>query len=142
MMRRRRLSVALVALASTACFHQVVQTGRPAGTTVIDKPWVSTWIFGLVAAQPIETRPDCPSGVAVVTTETSFMNGLAGAITLGIYTPQHVTITCAAGGTASLPRGAREIRVPVGATAGERVELVNRAVEQATETHAPVILRF
>jgi hypothetical protein len=142
MMRRRWLPVVVAVLASTACFHQVVQTGRPAGTTVIDKPWVNMWLWGLVAAEPIETRPMCPSGVAVVTTETSFVNGLVGAVTLGIYTPQHVTITCASGGRASLPSGATEIRVPGDATPEERAQLLNRAVEQAGETHAPVVLRF
>jgi hypothetical protein len=129
-------------LSSAACFHQVVQTGRPAGSTVIDKPWVPTWVFGLVAAEPMETRPLCPSGVAVVTTETSFMNGLASVVTLGIFTPQHVTITCARGGTASLPSGATEIRIPTDATDAQRSALVNRAVEQSSETHAPVVLRF
>src|SRR5205814_8545441 len=101
MMRRRWVPVALVVLSSAACFHQVVQTGRPAGPTVIEKEWVATWLWGLVAAQPIETRPMCPSGVATVTTETSFANGLVSFLTLGIYDPQHVTINCATGGTAS-----------------------------------------
>lgn len=142
MMRRRWVPVALVVLSSAACFHQVVQTGRPAGPTVIDKPWVPTWVFGLVAADPIESRPLCPSGVAVVTTEMSFLNGLAALVTFGIFTPQHVMITCARGGTASLPGGATEIRIPTDATDEQRSALVNRAVEQSSETHAPVILRF
>jgi Bor protein len=143
MIRRRRwVPVALAVLASTACFHQVVQTGRPASQTVIDKPWVTTWLWGLVAAEPIEARPLCPSGVATVTTEMSFLNGLASVVTLGIYSPQHVMITCATGGRASLPSGATEIRIPVGATLEQRIEAVNQAVQQASETHAPVILRF
>lgn len=142
MMRRRWLPVALVVLGSTACFHQVVQTGRPAGSTVIDKPWVNMWLWGLVAAEPMETRPMCPSGVAVVTTEMSFLNGLASAITLGIYSPAHVTITCSSGGRASLPTDATEIRIPVDATPAQRLELVNQAVEQSGENHAPVVLRF
>ena len=142
MMRRRWLPVALAVLACSACFHQVVQTGRPAGSTVVDKPWVNTWFWGLVEAEPIDARPMCPTGVAVVTTEMSFVNGLASLFTLGIYSPQHVMITCASGGRAALPSGAPEIRIPVDATLEQRRELVNQAVEQASETHAPVILRF
>jgi hypothetical protein len=141
MMRRRWLPAVFLVVSSAACFHQVVTTGRTAGSTVIDKPWVSTWIFGLVAADPIETRQSCPTGVAIVTTETSFMNGLLGALTIGIWTPQHVTITCASG-TAMLPPGAKELRIPVEATAEERAEIVTRAVEQSSETHAAVVLRF
>jgi len=141
MMRRRWLPAVFLVVSSAACFHQVVTTGRTAGPTVIDKPWVSTWIFGLVAADPIETRQSCPTGVAIVTTETSFMNGLLGALTIGIWTPQHVTITCASG-TAMLPPGAKELRIPVEATAEERAEILTRAVEQSSESHAPVVLRF
>ncbi len=43
----------------------------------------------------------CPSGVARVVTEHSFVNGVAAFITGGIYTPMHITVTCAAG-TAAL----------------------------------------
>jgi hypothetical protein len=141
MNRRGLVPVALAVIASAGCFHQVVQTGRPPGQTVIDKPWVSTWIWGLVAAEPIEAQPLCPSGIATVTTEMSFLNGLASVVTLGIYSPQHVMITCASG-RAALPSGASEMRVPVGATLEQRIETVNQAIQQASETHAPVILRF
>jgi len=126
---------------STACFHQVVQTGRPAGTTTIDKPWVTTWLWGLVPAAEIDVRRECPSGLATVTTETSFPNGLVSALTLGIYTPQHVTITCARS-TASLPRNSIELRIPVNATAEQSAEIMNRAVQTAGETGIPVVLHF
>jgi hypothetical protein len=127
---------------ASACFHQVVNTGRTAGSTQIDLPWVQGWLWGLVSPQPIETRAQCPSGVATVVTEMSFMNGLASALTLGIYTPQHVTITCATGGTASLPKGATELTIPSTATAQERTAIVNRAIEMSAEQGAPVVLRF
>lgn len=141
MMRRRWLPAAFLVLSSAACYHQIIQTGRSPSATVIDKPWVSTWIFGLVAADPIDTRPLCPTGVAVVTTESSLMNTILGVLTIGIWTPQHVTITCASG-TAMLPPGAKEFRIPVDATAEERGEIFSRAVEQSSEHHAAVVLRF
>src|SRR5690349_3557421 len=92
----RLLPVAVACLLS-ACFHQIVQTGRTPGTTVIEKPWTATWIFGLVAANEISTAAQCPNGVATVETQQSFLNGLVGGLTLGIYTPQDVKITCASG---------------------------------------------
>ncbi len=142
MIRKRWVSASLLLLSTAGCFHQVVNTGRTPGSTVVDKPWVSTWLWGLVAAQPIDARQACPSGVAVITTEQSFVNGLVSAVTLGIYTPQHVTITCASGGTASLPRGAKEFQIPVDASADLRTSITNKAVESAIETGAPSVLRF
>ena len=142
MMRRRWLSLAFVAVSASACFHQVVNTGRPAGSTQIDLPWVQGWLWGLVSPQPIETRAQCPSGVATVTTEMSFMNGLVSGLTLGIYTPQHVTIVCSSGGRASLPQGAKELAIPANATAQEASAIVSRAIQLSAEEGAPVILRF
>jgi hypothetical protein len=142
MIKKRWASAALLALCTTGCFHQVVNTGRTPGTTVVDKPWVSTWLWGLVAAQPIDARQQCPSGVAAITTEQSFVNGLVALVTVGIYTPQHVTITCASGGTASLPRGAKEFQIPSNASAEQRTTIMNQAVESAVETGAPSVLRF
>src|SRR5438105_394735 len=96
----RKLSsvVAAVGLlfSTAACYHAIVDTGRPAGTTVVNKPWVATWVFGLVPAQELNVAAECPNGIARVETQQSFVNGLVGVITLGIYTPQTATITCAA----------------------------------------------
>ncbi len=86
-----------VLLVSSACYRQVVQTGRTPAATVIDRPWTHTWLWGLVPASPIDVTSQCRSGIATVVTEQSFMNGLVGVLTLGIYTPRHVTITCATG---------------------------------------------
>jgi hypothetical protein len=133
--------MALCVALSTACFHQVVQTGRPPGNTIVDKPWVATWVFGLVAAPEIDVRRECPTGAAVITTEQSFMNGLVAVVTLGIYTPQHVTITCATS-SASLPARSIEVRIPTDASAAQSAEIVSRAVEKAAETGSPVVLHF
>ena len=136
------MCASLLALSTAGCFHQVVQTGRAPSATVVDKPWVSTWLWGLVAAQPIDVRQQCPSGVAVITTEQSFINGLLAVVTIGIWTPQHVQITCATGGTASIPRGATEYQVPAGASPALRNSIASEAVEHAIETGSPTVLRF
>lgn len=142
-MNRRRWVPMVLCVSLAACFHQVVQTGRnPAAVpVVIDKPFVTTWLWGLVAADEIDVRKECPAGVAVVTTEMSFMNGLATAITLGIWSPQHVTVTCA-GGMASLPSKATELRIASDATAAQSAAVLDRAVEIASESGAPVVLRY
>jgi hypothetical protein len=141
MIRRRWYPTVLLVLLASACFHQVVQTGRSPGSTVVDKPWVSTWLWGLVAAQPIDVRQQCPSGAAVIVTETSFVNGLVGALTFGIWTPQHVTVTCASG-SASLPSNAIQVTISASSTPAERQRQISEAIEQSIEQHAPVVLRF
>ena len=139
--RRQWIWLGLMAVATSGCFKQVVRTGRPAGQTVIDRPWVSTWVWGLVQAKEIDVRAQCPAGVAIVETETSFVNGLVGALTWGIYTPQHVRITCAGGG-APVPNDALELAVENGATPEARQEMLNRAVKLALEENETVIVRF
>lgn len=137
-MRMRDIAASLVLVASsTACYHAVIETGRPAGTTVIQRPWTSTWIFGLVEAKPIETASSCPGGVAKVETQQSFANGLVGALTLGIYTPQTVSITCATG-TASLP----SVTVPAGATLAQKIDAVNAAAAKSADLGTAVLVRF
>ena len=77
----------------------------------------------------------------MIETETSFVNGLVGALTLGIWTPQHVRVTCATG-SASLPANAIQVYISSTSTAEERRHLINDAIEQSLEQHAPVVLRF
>ena len=90
------LGAAAVALATTGCFHQTVQSGLQPSTNVVEHAFVSTWLWGIVPAEPIDTRQMCPTGVAKVETEQSFLNGLVGALTIGIYSPQRLLVTCAA----------------------------------------------
>lgn len=139
-MRTQRLLLAATLLLTLGCYHQVVQTGLSPGSKVVDKPMVATWIYGLVPAQELDMRSECPGGVAVVTTEQSFMNGLLGVVTLGIYTPVHVTVTCASG-TASLPAHAREVDASRAPAALQR-EALGRAIREALESHQPVVYRF
>jgi len=133
------LAVAVACLLS-ACFHQIVQTGRTPGTTVIEKPWTATWIFGLVPANEISTAAQCPNGVATVETQQSFLNGLVGGLTLGIYTPQEVKITCASG-SAMVP-GTHEIDVAHGAPVADRVAAIQEAIAVSSRTHEPVVVRY
>jgi Bor protein len=141
-MSRQRWVPVVAVILLTACFHQVVQTGRTPGPTVVEKEWVSSWIFGLVPAEPIDVRRQCPSGVATVETQQSFPNALVGAVTFGIYTPQSVKVTCATGGGSPLPNDALEVRIPANATRAEGVDLVDTAIATSIRTHKTVVLRF
>ena len=139
-MRARRWLPPALLLVSAACFHQVARTGLTPGNTVVDRPWVATWIFGLVPAKEIDVSQQCPRGVAVVETQQSFLNGLVGALTIGIYTPQTVRVTCASG-SASLPTHS-EITVAHAASAAARADALRRAIEQSIDRRETVIVRF
>ncbi len=94
---RRSLAAALLVLAPTAaCYHATVETGLTPTTQTIEKSWAAGWIYGLVPPSTVETAAKCPAGVAKVETQLSFPNQLVNLLTLGIYTPMEIKVTCAA----------------------------------------------
>lgn len=136
-MRRNAAVLGLTTLLLSGCFHQVVHTGAPPGPRVVERGWVNTWIFGLVAADVIDTTADCPGGVATIETKQSFMNGFVGLLTLGIYTPQAVTITCSGGAD-----DADGFTIASTATSAEAEAVAQRALERARTSGSPVVLRL
>src|SRR5689334_23380090 len=135
-----RSSLVIGACLLSACYHQIVQTGRTPGTTVVERPWTATWLWGLVPADEVSVVAQCPNGVATIETQQSFANGLVGLITLGIYTPQEVRVTCASG-SAALP-GARQIEVAHDAPVSDRLAAIREAIAIAHETHETVQVRY
>ncbi len=95
-MNRFRSLVLVALVLSAGCYHVTVLTGAPASPQKIDIPWQHSFIYGLVPPAEVNARPTCTQGVSTVETERSFLNGLVGAL-WGIYTPIHVTVTCASG---------------------------------------------
>jgi hypothetical protein len=103
-MKLKSISLVAFAIAMNACYHATVDTGRTPSPQVIEKPWASGWIYGLVPPSTVETAQKCPNGVAKVETQLSFANQIVNFLTIGIYTPMAIRVTCAqAGGTATLP---------------------------------------
>jgi hypothetical protein len=137
----------ITVLMGVGCYHAVIDTGKSPGSTVIDKPWANSFIFGLVPPAVVETAAKCPEGVAKVETEHSFLNWVVGAITFGIYTPIHIKVTCA--GTAVSVNGETEYLVPEadvvineGATPEEAAEIFQTAVDLARDSDEPVYVKF
>ena len=93
-MRRVLLLLTLV-LFLPACYHATVTTGLRPSTVKIEKPWANGWIYGLVPPSTVETMEQCPAGVAQVETRLSFVNQLVNFLTMGIYTPMEIIVTCA-----------------------------------------------
>jgi hypothetical protein len=95
-MQLRRCLVPIAVLCFTGCYHASVETGRPPGSQHIDKAWASSYLGGTVAPSTVEARSACPQGVSKVETKHSFLNGLVAVLTLSIYTPMSIEVTCAA----------------------------------------------
>src|SRR5690349_8881742 len=96
---RARFSLAVLALALPlgACYRVTVNTGAPAASQTVEKPWSNSFVYGLVPPPVVNTASACPNGVAKVVTQHSFLNGLVSALTWSLYTPIDVRVTCAAG---------------------------------------------
>jgi hypothetical protein len=87
----------LLVLCSTAgCYHASVETGRIPGNQHIDKGWAPGFFYGAVGPGTVDAKAGCSSGVSKVETKHSFLNMLVGGLTLGLYTPMTVEVTCAA----------------------------------------------
>ncbi len=101
MIKRRLAAVALTlfALTSSACYHAVIETGRPASSQVITQPWAMSFAFGLIPPPIVQTASACPNGVAKVETQHSLLNSLVAIVTFNIITPMQITVTCASGGS-------------------------------------------
>src|SRR5438046_9190955 len=111
---RHALKATLVtmALVLAACWHATIETGLTPSNQVIEKDFASAWIIGLVPPSTLETQAKCPNGVAKVETKLSFLNQLVEILTLDIYTPMSIKVTCAQGGRASIAPGAQAIQIP------------------------------
>jgi Bor protein len=60
--------------------------------------WTSFFVFGLVGEQTLDVKQFCPDGrFAEIQTGANFLTGLVSLVTIGIYTPRKVYVTCAGG---------------------------------------------
>jgi hypothetical protein len=99
-MKRLVIVVALLVLAG--CWRTTIRNGgTPIGQTPIeyDNLWHNGLIYGIAELSgPYDLQKVCPQGWSEIHTETDFLAGLVTALTFNIYTPQRVTVRCAAGG--------------------------------------------
>ena len=139
----RVLFLIACALSMSGCYAATVETGRPAGTKVVEKKWASSWIYGLVPPQTINTASLCPNGVAKVQTQLSFLNQIVSGLTWGIYTPMQIVVTCAAEEThGSLDTPDAKIQVGYNASSEDIQQAFNKAAKEAIETGQPVYVQM
>lgn len=140
MNRALKCGTMAIAIGLSACFHATIETGLAPSPQTIDKAWASGWVFGLVPPSPVSTMAQCPSGVSKVETQLSFANMLVAFLTLDIYTPMSIKVTCSTGGRASIPSGAPTIQLGEHSTPQQLQDVLNRAVVQSIAAGVPVYI--
>ena len=138
-MKKNLLAFFFVGLLTlSGCYHAKITTGLPASAEKIDIPFAHSFVYGLVPPSEVRAATQCANGVSMVETKISFVNGLVAAITFSLYTPMHITVTCAAAGSASLPPASPSISVSANATDQELADALNKAAEMSAESESPV----
>ena len=98
MSRPHQLIAAVAAVLCMGCYHTTVETGAAPSTEVVHQSFASGWVYGLVPPKTVQAESRCNNGVSKVETQHSFVNQVVGILTLGIYTPMEIKVTCATAG--------------------------------------------
>jgi hypothetical protein len=142
MVRSSCAAMLLASFAMFGCYHATIDTGLTPSTEVIEQSFASCWIYGLVPPSPVSTMAKCTHGVAKVETQQSFVNGLVGIITAGIYTPMEIKVTCAAGSSSMIPSELHDIVLDTNASDEQVVEAFSKAADLAVMTGKPVFVKY
>jgi Bor protein len=131
---RSRAVWAACALALGGCYKATFIRDPQAIKGVEQDRWVSFWLWGLVNEETFDVHEFCPDGrVAQVQTGGNFGTGIVSALTLGIYAPRKVWVTCAADGAGTRPAARLEL---IADPEGRLVAAVKR--EGDVEVHGTV----
>jgi hypothetical protein len=92
----RAVAFASLALSASGCFtYHYKNTSVPPGEEHED--WASFFVFGIAGHHEVDTRDFCPGEVSKIEVGTNGLTWLVSTLTIGVYTPRKVVITCAAG---------------------------------------------
>jgi hypothetical protein len=106
----------LCAVALGGCYRATFIRDPDAVRGAEHDKWASFFLWGLVGEETLDVHQYCPDGrVAEVQTQANFWNGLVGLVTIGIYAPRTVYVTCSAGSRAQLQLDADPQGRPVAA---------------------------
>ena len=142
MSRFLRLSLVGVFPFALACYHATVDTGLKPSAQVVEKSFAAGWIFGLVPPNTVATASQCSHGAAKIETQLSFVNQLVAFLTLDIFTPMSIKVTCAEGGRASVSPTAPTIDVGADATPEQIRDAISRAVGLSLRANAPAYVEY
>ena len=123
----------------TSCYQARMTTGLEPSDTVVEKKWASSFLYGLVPAT-VDVSDECTHGIASAERIMTFPNMLVSTLTLNIFTPQSVTVTCAAGGSMATSSIAPENRFTLSPNASKEdvQEMLTTAYYQSVLTNEQV----
>src|SRR5712671_463836 len=99
MKRLGRAALLAALLGSAGCYKATFIRDPNAVKGVEKDQWLDFWVFGIVGEQNLDVRQFCSDGrVAQIQTHGNFGTGIVSFLTIGIYTPRKVTVTCATDG--------------------------------------------
>jgi hypothetical protein len=99
---RRSLLFAAAAtlVVASGCYRVTVVDGARAPTherTLERERWAHFFFFGLVGNEQFDVRRICGGPAAKIRTDGDVLTTVTALLTVGLYTPRHVAIDCAAG---------------------------------------------
>ena len=124
------------------CNHATIETDLEPSTRKIENKWASGWILGLVPPPTVQTAERCPNGIARVETQQSFLNQVVSILTIGIYTPMSIVVTCAAGPAGEDAADEASLQVSPGASMEEKQLVFQQAAALSAELGAAVYVNF
>jgi hypothetical protein len=81
------------ALLATGCYTTRFQSNlAPGGAKFEEKG--NFFLWGLVGEKEVDLKKMCPAGPARWQNQQTFVDGLIGTVTLGIYIPRTITVEC------------------------------------------------
>lgn len=124
----------------TGCYQAQMTTGKEASDTVVEEPWAPSFLYGLVPAE-IDVSDECTNGIAMAEREMSFLNMVVSGLTVSLFTPQNVTVTCAADGAMSDAQSMPEsldVTLPTDQSNADIQDLLSTTALQSTIANKPV----
>ena len=138
------LSILIVGLLLSGCFHARIETGLTPSGQVIDMPFATSWINGLIPPATVYAAEQCANGVAIVETEHTFVNQIVTGITFGIFSPMRIKVTCAASSANNMNAMGSDntVRISEAASVEEVQDAFSKAGEKAAEENQDIYVHF
>lgn len=128
-----------LAIVMSGCYHATIDTGLEPSTRTIERPWATSLVYGLVPPPVVKTAERCPNGVSRVETQLSFLNMLVANLTLGIFTPMNIKVTCAAApGTGREEAAGPGVSIDANADLDQRRQEFTEAARLSLKSGKPV----
>jgi hypothetical protein len=93
-MRKPSILVGLVSLVlATGCYTVRFQSTLPPGGAKFEEKG-HFFLWGLVGEKEVDLKKLCPAGPSRWQNQQTFVDGLIGTVTLGIYIPRTIDVEC------------------------------------------------